>query len=71
MLVKAWLTYFWRRALNHGVEPDIADERLQSWINRGSRSTFSTDAVDGTCSLACYSNIEKYSYFSFPDDGFH
>ncbi|XVF56949.1 hypothetical protein PTKIN_Ptkin06aG0162100 [Pterospermum kingtungense] len=43
---QAWLTYFWRRALNHGVEPDIADERLQSWINRSSRSSFSTDAVD-------------------------
>ncbi|XVF06572.1 hypothetical protein REPUB_Repub06bG0060800 [Reevesia pubescens] len=43
---QAWLTYFWRRATNHGVEPDIADERLQSWINRSSRSSTSQDAVD-------------------------
>ncbi|XVE90148.1 hypothetical protein DITRI_Ditri20bG0054600 [Diplodiscus trichospermus] len=43
---QAWLTYFWRRAMNHGVEPDIADERLQSWINRGSQSSTSHDAVD-------------------------
>ncbi|XWS58499.1 hypothetical protein CRYUN_Cryun08bG0039400 [Craigia yunnanensis] len=43
---QAGLTYFWRRAMNHGVEPDIADERLQSWINRSSCSSTSYDAVD-------------------------
>ncbi|XP_017975974.1 PREDICTED: coiled-coil domain-containing protein SCD2 isoform X1 [Theobroma cacao] len=43
---QAWLTYFWRRAMNHGVEPDIADERLQFWINHSSRSSTSHDAVD-------------------------
>ncbi|XP_039062432.1 coiled-coil domain-containing protein SCD2-like [Hibiscus syriacus] len=43
---QAWLTYFWRRALSHGVEPDIADERLQSWINRSSQSSTSQDAVE-------------------------
>ncbi|XWS57848.1 hypothetical protein CRYUN_Cryun09bG0208900 [Craigia yunnanensis] len=43
---QAWLTYFWRKATNHGVEPDIADERLQSWINRSSCSSTSHDAVD-------------------------
>ncbi|KAL2942304.1 Coiled-coil domain-containing protein SCD2 [Bienertia sinuspersici] len=26
---QAWLMYFWRRARDHGVEPDIADERLR------------------------------------------
>ncbi|KAB5556315.1 hypothetical protein DKX38_007224 [Salix brachista] len=43
---QAWLTYFWRRAKNHGLEPDIAEERLQFWINHSSRSSSSHDAVD-------------------------
>ncbi|KAM1526120.1 hypothetical protein ACFX10_010496 [Malus domestica] len=44
---QAWLAYFWRRAKNHGVEPDIADERLQFWINHNSKSpATSHDAVD-------------------------
>ncbi|XP_021817593.1 coiled-coil domain-containing protein SCD2 isoform X1 [Prunus avium] len=44
---QAWLAYFWRRAKNHGVEADIADERLQFWINHNSKSpTTSHDAVD-------------------------
>ncbi|KAB2630081.1 hypothetical protein D8674_007600 [Pyrus ussuriensis x Pyrus communis] len=44
---QAWLAYFWRRAKNHGVEPDIADERLQFWINHNSNSpATSHDAVD-------------------------
>ncbi|KAK9017558.1 hypothetical protein V6N11_080036 [Hibiscus sabdariffa] len=43
---QAWITYFWRRAMSHGVEPDIADERLQSWINHSSQSLTSQDAVD-------------------------
>ncbi|KAM1640375.1 hypothetical protein ACFX1X_010630 [Malus domestica] len=44
---QAWLAYFWRRATNHGVEPDIADERLQFWINHNSKSpATSHDAVD-------------------------
>ncbi|CAK7340852.1 unnamed protein product [Dovyalis caffra] len=43
---QAWLTYFWRRAKNHGLEPDIAEERLQFWINHSSRSSLSHDAVD-------------------------
>ncbi|TQD91450.1 hypothetical protein C1H46_022955 [Malus baccata] len=46
---QAWLAYFWRRAKNHGVEPDIADERLQFWINHNSKSpATSHDAVDST-----------------------
>ncbi|KAF9681658.1 hypothetical protein SADUNF_Sadunf05G0024900 [Salix dunnii] len=44
--MQAWLTYFWRRAKNHGLEPDIAEERLQFWINHSSRSSSSHDAVD-------------------------
>ncbi|XP_057459745.1 coiled-coil domain-containing protein SCD2-like [Actinidia eriantha] len=43
---QAWLTYFWRRAKAHGVEEDIAEERLQSWISRTGRSPASHDAVD-------------------------
>lgn len=44
---QAWLTYFWRRAKVHGVEEDIADERLQLWISRSGQSPTSHDAVDG------------------------
>ncbi|KAL1211672.1 Coiled-coil domain-containing protein SCD2 [Cardamine amara subsp. amara] len=43
---QAWLSYFWRRAKNHDIEPDLADERLQYWINQGTRSATSQDAVD-------------------------
>ncbi|OMO91368.1 hypothetical protein CCACVL1_07135 [Corchorus capsularis] len=43
---QAWLTYFWRRAKVHGVEEDIAEERLQFWINRSGQSPTSHDAVD-------------------------
>lgn len=45
--MQAWLTYFWRRARVHGVEEDIAEERLQLWINRSGQSPTSHDAVDG------------------------
>ncbi|KAJ0237048.1 hypothetical protein HA466_0249730 [Hirschfeldia incana] len=43
---QAWLSYFWRRAKNHNIEADLADERLQYWINQGTRSATSQDAVD-------------------------
>ncbi|KAK2662253.1 hypothetical protein Ddye_000827 [Dipteronia dyeriana] len=43
---EAWLTYFWRRAKVHGVEEDIAEERLQLWISRSGQSPTSHDAVD-------------------------
>ncbi|XP_068662691.1 coiled-coil domain-containing protein SCD2-like isoform X3 [Aristolochia californica] len=43
---QAWLTYFWRRAKNHGLEQDIADERLQFWINQRGQAPTSHDAVD-------------------------
>ncbi|KAG5046091.1 hypothetical protein AAZX31_06G158100 [Glycine max] len=43
---EAWLTYFWRRALFHCVEEDIAEERLQFWIARSGQSPSSHDAVD-------------------------
>lgn len=45
--MQAWLTYFWRRAKVHGVEEDIAEERLHLWINRSGQSPTSHDAVDG------------------------
>ncbi|KAF8652174.1 hypothetical protein HU200_062902 [Digitaria exilis] len=43
----AWLIYFWRRAKTHNVEEDIADERLQMWIDRNEQQPTSHDAVDG------------------------
>ncbi|KAF8725874.1 hypothetical protein HU200_020439 [Digitaria exilis] len=41
---QAWLTYYWRRAKNHNIEEDIADERLQFWIEQ-SNHPVSTAAV--------------------------
>ncbi|KAJ4847071.1 scaffold protein Scd2 [Turnera subulata] len=43
---EAWLTYFWRRAKAHGIEVNIAKERLQFWISRSAHSPSSHDAVD-------------------------
>ncbi|KAG6754261.1 hypothetical protein POTOM_042283 [Populus tomentosa] len=43
---EAWLTYYWRRALVHGVEEDIAEDRLQFWIGRSEQSPTSHDVVD-------------------------
>ncbi|XP_059639967.1 coiled-coil domain-containing protein SCD2-like isoform X2 [Cornus florida] len=43
---QAWLTYFWRRAKEHDVEEDIAEERLQYWISRSGQTPTSHDAVD-------------------------
>ncbi|KAM7272685.1 hypothetical protein ACFE04_027348 [Oxalis oulophora] len=43
---EAWLTYFWRRAKVHGVDEDIAEERLQFWISRSQQPPTSHDAVD-------------------------
>ncbi|GMJ04890.1 STOMATAL CYTOKINESIS DEFECTIVE 2 [Hibiscus trionum] len=43
---EAWLTYFWRRARVHGIEEDIAEDRLQFWISRSGQTPTSHDAVD-------------------------
>ncbi|XP_051115776.1 coiled-coil domain-containing protein SCD2-like isoform X2 [Andrographis paniculata] len=43
---EAWLTYYWRRAKAHGVEEDIAEDRLQLWISRSKHSPTIHDAVD-------------------------
>ncbi|KAL5140452.1 Coiled-coil domain-containing protein SCD2 [Glycine soja] len=43
---EAWLTYFWRRAKAHGIEEEIAEERLRFWISRSGHSPTSHDAVD-------------------------
>ncbi|XP_044493249.1 coiled-coil domain-containing protein SCD2-like isoform X2 [Mangifera indica] len=43
---EAWLTYFWRRSKLHGVEEDIAEERVQFWISRSGQLPTSHDAVD-------------------------
>ncbi|XP_062197844.1 coiled-coil domain-containing protein SCD2-like isoform X2 [Phragmites australis] len=43
---QAWLIYFWRRAKTHNVEEDIAEERLQMWIDRHDQQPTSHDAVD-------------------------
>ncbi|EPS68720.1 hypothetical protein M569_06050, partial [Genlisea aurea] len=46
LLKQAWLTYFWRRAIIQDLEPDIVDERLQFWINQGTKPPTSLDAVN-------------------------
>ncbi|KAL4362074.1 hypothetical protein GQ457_04G035950 [Hibiscus cannabinus] len=43
---EAWLTYFWRRAKVHGIEEDIAEDRLQFWISRSGQIPASHDVVD-------------------------
>jgi hypothetical protein len=43
---QAWLIYFWRRAKNHDVEVDIADERLEFWVTRSNQQPTSQDVVD-------------------------
>ncbi|CAN8254872.1 unnamed protein product [Cochlearia groenlandica] len=44
---QAWLIYFWGRAKVHGVEEDIADERVHLWISRsGGKSPTSHDSLD-------------------------
>lgn len=43
---EAWLTYFWRKAKAHGIEEDIAKERLQFWISHSAHSPTSHEAVD-------------------------
>ncbi|KAL6613888.1 hypothetical protein ACP70R_036158 [Stipagrostis hirtigluma subsp. patula] len=43
---QAWLIYFWRRAKTHGIEDDIADDRLQFWISHNSQAPNSHDAID-------------------------
>ncbi|EPS59084.1 hypothetical protein M569_15727, partial [Genlisea aurea] len=43
---EAWLTYFWRRAKVHGVEEDVAEDRLQLWVGRSGQTPTSHDAVD-------------------------
>ena len=52
--MQAWLTYFWRRAKVHGVEEDIAEDRLHFWISRSATSPTSHDAVDGKYSSSCF-----------------
>ncbi|XP_024005333.1 coiled-coil domain-containing protein SCD2 isoform X2 [Eutrema salsugineum] len=43
---EAWLLYFWKRAKIHGVESDIAEDRLKFWISRIGEQPSSHDAVD-------------------------
>ncbi|WJX85496.1 hypothetical protein P8452_67941 [Trifolium repens] len=49
---QAWLTYIWRRAKRHEIEPEIADERLQYWISHNSKTPSSQDAVEVERGLA-------------------
>ncbi|KAG2616394.1 hypothetical protein PVAP13_3NG195246 [Panicum virgatum] len=42
---QAWLTYYWRRAKNHDIE-DIADERLQFWIEQSKHPITTTDVIE-------------------------
>ncbi|KAF8022500.1 hypothetical protein BT93_F0114 [Corymbia citriodora subsp. variegata] len=43
---QAWLTYFWRRAVVHHIEEDIARERLQSWIGQSGQTPSPHDAME-------------------------
>ncbi|XP_062181167.1 coiled-coil domain-containing protein SCD2-like isoform X1 [Phragmites australis] len=43
---QAWLTYFWRRAKNHDIEEDIADERLQFWIEQSYHPISTSDVIE-------------------------
>ncbi|WCJ43256.1 Coiled-coil domain-containing protein SCD2 [Euphorbia peplus] len=43
---QAWLTYFWRRARDHEVEPDIAEERFEFWISHTNKPSTSHDVVE-------------------------
>ncbi|KAJ1685584.1 hypothetical protein LUZ63_016974 [Rhynchospora breviuscula] len=43
---QAWLAYFWRRAKMHNLEQDIAEERLQFWIDCLGNQPNSQDAID-------------------------
>ncbi|KAG2244414.1 hypothetical protein Bca52824_093744 [Brassica carinata] len=43
---EAWLMYYWKRAKIHGVESDIAEDRLKFWISRIAEQPTSHDAVD-------------------------
>lgn len=45
--LQAWLTYFWRRAKNHNVEEDIADERLHFWIEQSNHLVTTSDVIEG------------------------
>ncbi|KAG6470507.1 hypothetical protein ZIOFF_071580 [Zingiber officinale] len=56
---QSWLTYFWRRAKTHSVEEDIADDRLQFWIDRMGQSPTSHDVVDGTIPQELFLFMER------------
>ncbi|XP_042458310.1 coiled-coil domain-containing protein SCD2-like isoform X2 [Zingiber officinale] len=43
---QSWLTYFWRRSTDHGIEEDIAEERLQFWIDSIGQAPTPQDVVD-------------------------
>uniref|UniRef100_A0A0D9ZU86 Uncharacterized protein n=1 Tax=Oryza glumipatula TaxID=40148 RepID=A0A0D9ZU86_9ORYZ len=43
---QSWLTYFWRRAKSHDIEEDIADERLQFWIEQGNHPVSTIDIIE-------------------------
>lgn len=62
--MQAWLIYFWRRAKTHGIEEDIAEERLQFWIGRNAVAPTSHDAIDGNKQLSLLK--KKPSIGSYP-----
>uniref|UniRef100_A0A0E0KYH2 Uncharacterized protein n=1 Tax=Oryza punctata TaxID=4537 RepID=A0A0E0KYH2_ORYPU len=43
---QSWLTYFWRRAKSHDIEEDIADDRLQFWIEQGNHPVSTIDIIE-------------------------
>ena len=56
-VLQAWLTYFWKRARDHRVEEDIAEERLQLWTSRSGQTSTLQDAVDGICSHQIFETV--------------
>jgi hypothetical protein len=59
---QAWLMYFWRRAKNHDIEEDIADERLQFWIEQSNRPIGTTDIIEGTLPLHVNELLVNFVY---------
>ena len=51
------MTYYWRRAKNHDIE-DIADERLQFWIEQSKHPITTTDVIEGTRLISFFALVK-------------
>lgn len=72
---QAWITYIWRRAKADVVDEDIAEERLQSWMDRvgqkptswwccwcGKRSSGTEKARNQTAKSQNWIDVGKFFY---------